>query len=340
MDDKVAEARGHRPRVADPPARLDLADLPGPSFFMRMARQITLRAPRGRYRLSHELGQLPVRRFRGWFPIAAGRASFFCDLRDSIAREVWFTGRYEPQEAALIETVLQAGMTFVDAGANWGYFSLLAAARVGSGGRILSFEPDPRLAVLLRANLRALGVEAAVCEIALADAHGELRLAGFAASQDNHGTSRLVGANAAGGTAGTDCFPVRAEALDDVLDRLQVGQVDLVKMDIEGGEALALEGMRLGLAAGRYRRLLLEVHPGLLADHGSSVREVIQPLQAAGYHAWRIDHSLAATRQAAYRRDFSLREALRPFSPDDAWDAWPHLLWLAPGVSLEVASGR
>jgi len=316
------------------PDTLNLASLPGPSVMMRAARQVTLCAPLGRYRLSAGLARMARRRFRGWFPTAAGVASFCCDLQDAIAREVWFTGGYEPQEAALLAALLQPGMTFVDAGANWGYFSLLGAALVGSGGRLLSFEPDPRLAMLLRSNLRACGRETSARETALAEAPGASRLAGFAAAQDNHGLSRLV----ADAAPGPDCFTVRTEALDQVLDDLHIEHVDLVKMDIEGGEALALQGMRRGLAQRRYRRILLEVHPALLTEQGRRVADVIEPLLAAGYRAWRIDHSQAVTRRAAYRRNFTWLQALRPFAPEDALDLWPHLLWLAPGISLPGAA--
>ena len=53
-------------------------------------------------------------------PADFGACCFQCDLRDGIMREVCLTGRYEPQETALLQQILQPGMTFVDVGANWG----------------------------------------------------------------------------------------------------------------------------------------------------------------------------------------------------------------------------
>src|ERR1700716_2774101 len=83
--------------------------------------------PRGRYRATPWISQYRTALFWGFWPDDLGPMWFRCDLRDLITREVCFTGRYEPQETALLRQILQPGMTFVDVGANWGYFSLVAA---------------------------------------------------------------------------------------------------------------------------------------------------------------------------------------------------------------------
>jgi hypothetical protein len=66
-------------------------------------------------------------------------------------------GNWELDVCALLERTLKPGMTFVDVGANIGYFSVLASKLVGSKGRVLAVEPDPRTVSLLRANLRRHG---------------------------------------------------------------------------------------------------------------------------------------------------------------------------------------
>jgi hypothetical protein len=96
--------------------------------------------------------------------------------------------------------------------------------------------------------------------------------------------------------------------------------------------------MRAGLTAGRYRRVLLEVHPSLLAGRGVAVRDVLAPLAAAGYQAWRIDHSPGAARRAAYARRVDPRAFLHPTSADEAVDSlWPHYLWVHPGDAAAIA---
>jgi FkbM family methyltransferase len=218
-------------------------------------------------------------------------------------------------------------MTFVDVGANWGYFTLLAAHLVGARGRVLSLEPDPRLFATLQENLALNAYDWALAlPVAAASAPGTLTLSGYDEAGENWGLSRLAEDGPGGQT-----FQVAAEPLDALLDRQGIDRVDLLKMDIEGAEELALRGMEKGLACHRYERLLLEVHPTILAERGRSVADVCAPLTEAGYRGWRVDHSPAATRRAAYARELQPRDFLGPIDLTTALDAWPHLLWLAPG---------
>jgi FkbM family methyltransferase len=258
---------------------------------------------------------------------------FACDLRDSIAREVCFTHRYEPQETALLQSLLRPGMTFVDVGANWGYFTLLAAGLVGRGGRVVSLEPDPRLFALLRANLARNGLDfVAARQVAAADRPGTLHLEGFDEEAGNWGLSRLTDRPAAA------TFAVAACPVDALLDELAIDRIDLLKMDIEGAEDLALQGMQEGLKRQRYQRILLEVHPTLLAEKGRSVEDVFARLTGAGYRAWQIDHSPEATRQAAYARIIHPDTLLRSMEAVVKGDAWPHWLWSMAGLGpLETA---
>jgi FkbM family methyltransferase len=312
-------------------------------------------------------------------PSSMGGQWFLCDLRDSIAREVCFTGLYEPQETAVVRAVLKSGMTFVDVGANWGYFTLLAAHLVGRAGRVLSLEPDPRLFQTLSSNVAMNRLsQVRALQLAAADAPGLLNLAGFDERQGNFGLSRIVesknpksearnpkqiqstksqisnqevpdiGASdlgfvsdsgfrisdlAMGAGAGMDgcrIFPVAARPLDHVLAEAGIDGIDLLKMDIEGAEGMALRGMQETLHRRRVRRLLLELHPSQLQEHGQSAAEIIGRFQEWGYAGWRIDHSPKRTRRAAYHRTASLRDILRPLEPHRVLDRWPHLLWVSP----------
>src|SRR5262245_56723365 len=127
------------------PRRNPVNVLPSAPPWVRLAARVIRRLPAGRYRAMNQIHRLSQSAFWMRSPKRLGGWSFQCDLRDSIAREVCFTGRYEPQETALVQAILKPGMSFVDVGANWGYFTLLAAHKVGVKGRVVSLEPDPRL---------------------------------------------------------------------------------------------------------------------------------------------------------------------------------------------------
>jgi methyltransferase, FkbM family len=289
--------------------------------------------PAGRYRLMNWLSsRRPSQPFRMRMATELGGLSFLCDLRDAIAREVCFTGRYEPQDTALIQSLLASGMTFVDVGANWGYYTLLAAHLVGPLGRVVSFEPDPRLFPVLSENVSYNRLEQVTAlQVAAADEAGLLILSGYEEDCENRGLSRLVEQEA--GTNGRT-FRVQARPIDAMLDELDVETVDLLKMDIEGAEELALRGMLKGLERHRFRRIVLELHPSILAERGRTAQDVMSLLTDAGYCGWHLDFSPAANRRAAYARALNLREFLKPLKDVNTLDAWPHLLWLAPDVEL------
>ena len=61
--------------------------------------------------------------------------------------------------------------------------------------------------------------------------------------------------------------------------------------------------------------------------------EAVAPLREAGYRQWRIDHSAAASRRAAYGRVCRPEELLHPMAPGEPLDAWPHVLWISPRVA-------
>jgi FkbM family methyltransferase len=228
-----------------------------------------------------------------------------------------------------LRELLTPGACFVDVGANWGYHTLLAAHLVGAGVRVISFEPDPRLFPVLRRNLsrnNLLHVKA--LQVAAADGEGVLQMAGFDAAQGNFGVSRLV----ANGD-GANLFQVAARALDDILEEERISRADLLKMDIEGAEGLALQGLTGYLKAGRVRRILLELHPAQLAERGETAAAIIEKLQSYGYQGWKIAHSLADYRRVAYSRKTAVKEFLSPLKPDESLDDWPHILLYAPGES-------
>jgi FkbM family methyltransferase len=298
---------------------------PAEPRWLAAAAGIVRRLPRGRYRAMDALSRaVHVPAFSARFPRSDCELVFECDLRNSLAREVYFTGQYEPQETALIEALVRPGNTFVDVGAHWGYFSLIASQRVGGAGRVISIEADPRLFRTLSRNVRDNElVQIEPVHVAAAAETGVLRMSGYREQDDNWGVSRLLGSAP---SDGPNVFDVPTASIDALLDKRGITTVDVLKMDIEGAEALALRGMEAGLRAGRYRMMVIELHPAALTDFGSSVAVLVELISGFGYRAWRIDHSKLAMRRSAYRK-VALRDLLTPWTTASQVDAWPHLLW-------------
>jgi FkbM family methyltransferase len=300
-----------------------VADRLAPLWIRTLARIIP-RLPMGRYFLVHHLRRLAGPPFVMRVTPELGGFAFLCDPRDSVAREVCFTGRYEPQETQIASRLLRSGDVFVDVGANWGFFTLAAAYLVGTAGRVIAYEPEPRLFELLTTNLALNRIQSVrPRQLAVAAGRGTLRFAAFHADGGNWGVSRSVGS-----TTPAD-FECRTVALDDELDAEQIGPVQLTKIDVEGGEADVLLGMRRGLRERRYRYVLVECHTDLLAERGISETDCLAPLFDAGYRVWAVTHTPAAHRLAA-RRSLTARELMRPYDRGEPLGAWPHVLAAAP----------
>jgi FkbM family methyltransferase len=284
--------------------------------------------PFGRYQLANAVAKLASGPFLARLPNDLGGSTFICDLQDTISREVCFTGRYEPQETQLAMRLLGPGKIVIDVGANWGYFTLVCAHLVGRNGRVLALEPHPRLSAMLTENAAANALtQVSVLKLAAGAQSGTRRFVDFDARGGNWGLAR-----AAQQSEASD-FECESAALDGLLDAQGFGTVDLIKIDIEGGEVDAIRGMTDGLHRHRYKYVLLECHPAELAGLGATIDQCLDPFTRAGYRGWRIDHSPEMHRRAAMSA-IPASELLTPIDPQSlASDAWPHLLWAAPGCS-------
>lgn len=145
---------------------------------------------------------------------------------------------YEPHVTRALQHYLRPGIVFLDIGANLGYFTLMAATTVGPMGRVIAFEPNPRNRELLTRSLAANDLtNVELYPFAVSDRREVVRLA--TGVHDSNG--RVVAAGEGGAPTGSDPWLIEAVPLDALLGDLP--RLDLIKMDIEGAEPKALQGM-------------------------------------------------------------------------------------------------
>jgi FkbM family methyltransferase len=177
------------------------------------------------------------------------------DLRDNLQRTLWFTGTYEPGLLRALTAELRPGDVFVDVGAHVGVHSLTAARRLRElgGGRVIAFEPtdDSSAAVRLAAARNDLPVE--VVRAGLGEADGMIELRG-----DPRYGAADAGVRSQFGE-GDVVATAPLLAFDGWAERNRLDRLDVVKIDIEGAEILALRGMRESLKRLRPRLLAIEV---------------------------------------------------------------------------------
>lgn len=207
------------------------------------------------------------------------------DPNDLVSQNILVDGTWESQSAAIIAEHVPDGGVFVDVGAHIGYYTLKGAMKAGPNGKVVSVEPNPLTLKVLRRNLQSNSFQNIILkEVAVSDRETTLDL--YSVREVNTGMSSISKANAGKSESKLDVFKVPARPLDAILSEVGVTRVDVVKLDIEGAEALALRG-----AVGTLKRfrpvLLLEWDDPQLRQLGSSTNELAKYLNELGYREGR-----------------------------------------------------
>ena len=190
---------------------------------------------------------------------------------------VYSLGMYEPLTRRVLESLFQPGMVFVDGGANVGWYSLLASRRIGDAGLVHAFEPHPGAYEVLMANIgrnRAHNIKP--WNVALGSGPGTAVL---------HGSTE-PGSHTLLQTCATECYTVSVVALDDVLGD---ARVDIIKLDLEGSEIQALQGMEKILQRLRKPVLVIELASDWLNRAQVSAWDITEYLKAHRYRLKAID---------------------------------------------------
>lgn len=171
-----------------------------------------------------------------WAPVTSGTLRLewgqlqVPSFGEPISFFLWAEGAYEPEVVRCIARELHSGGTFIDVGANVGALSL-QVARQTRDVEILAIEPSQREYRCLEANLRSVPSSRAIRALAAAQP-GALSLA--------QQPARSFGSNYVAGDGQGTSIP--AITLDSLLDDLPGDDPLVIKMDIEGYEAMALQG--------------------------------------------------------------------------------------------------
>jgi FkbM family methyltransferase len=164
-------------------------------------------------------------------------------------------GRYEPSFTNAFLRESKSAPVIYDIGSNIGYFSLLAALNKNS--KIYSFEPVPKVAEQFRLlmGLNGLSEKVKLSEVALSNELGKIKMVTPGAHEQGLMVSALRGQK----VDIDDSILVDMTTLDHLVFEENFPPPDLIKLDVEGAEAMVLDGGERTLMYHKPR-LLIEVH--------------------------------------------------------------------------------
>jgi FkbM family methyltransferase len=191
---------------------------------------------------------------------------------------VWFGYLYERELELFLHRNLKEGDTFIDVGANYGHFSIVSATRVGQRGHVYAFEPLPQLSPAatfaqdvygkcLKWHSVALGSSAHRSQISIPGTH---RLGKSSLRSNNLGQSDQL-------------IDIEVRVGDDELANSEIRGLTILKMDVEGYEREALEGLTLTLK--RFvSYAVVEVSPAWIGGQ-KGVQDIFGFMSGMGFQA-------------------------------------------------------
>jgi len=217
------------------------------------------------------------------------------DVAKKMQRIFYLQKIYEPYVSNYIRNTLKEGDVFIDIGANVGIYTLLAARITGTQGRVYAFEPEEENFRTLRENVKRNNLHTVLCvQKALSNTEGTMT---FYVNPLNDGGGGLVHS----GTYYDDKkawskkqiqkrFPdveltkkVAVVSFDAFAKEHNLTNVFLIKIDVEGGELLVLEGMQDMLEQKCAPRIICEV-----SEKGEQIRALVEK---HGYAVYTLDEN-------------------------------------------------
>ena len=239
-------------------------------------------------------------------PFEVEGSKMYADPRDQVITPWLKKGVWEPLETALFRSEIGEGDVVVDVGANVGYYTLIAAQKVGKTGQVWAFEPDPDSFELLRRNVELNGYDnVQLVPKALGAKPGTLRLYRHPTNRGDH---RIYDP---GDTR--EAVQVAVTTLDQYFATRD--RVDLIKIDTQGAECTILAGAGQTLQRHDDVRLIMEYTPQYIRQMGADPAACLSGLDELGFAFYEILEF--AQNKAVVKTDLDTLRARYPESKDD-----------------------
>jgi FkbM family methyltransferase len=196
------------------------------------------------------------------------------------------TEEYEPAVWLHLMNEVRAGDVIADVGAYIGLYTIALAKRVGQGGRVIAFEPDPANFTALKehVSLNSLADRVETRSEAVGASTGQVKFAANASSESSVANSMF------GPTSGDECI-VQCVSLDEIFAETRL---DILKIDVEGYEEKVIAGaLRLLKDDSRGpRAIFIEVHPYAWDTAAMTSDSLLGLLDDCNYQVWDLAGNL------------------------------------------------
>lgn len=214
-------------------------------------------------------------------------SKMYVNAKDTGMVPFLLAGSYEEYGTKLFLDSIKPGMVIVDVGANFGYYSLIAAGALrglGDGGQVYAFEPEPGNYELLLKNIEINGyTNITPSQSAVSASTGRASLYLDSRNLAGHSLSSECIIH------GDDSVQIETSTLDDFfMHRVGKTKVDILKIDTQGAEGLVLEGA-WGILDGNRAKIFMEFWTRGLENNGAVPVALLRTVVDHGYSINIID---------------------------------------------------
>ena len=189
-----------------------------------------------------------------------------------------YCGLYDYDEMNFLLRYLRSEDLFIDVGANIGIYSLLACSIIDRG-QVYSFEALSTNYQRLQENIELNNfTQAKLFSLAISDRSGNISF-----NVTGNDSTAFIGEDSQANT-----IVVPTDTLDNIAKNIEIDNLTLVKMDIEGAELLALKGARSLLQQQRPEVWILEIND-TVEHFGHTKKDIIDFLQSYNYDLYHYD---------------------------------------------------
>ena len=216
-------------------------------------------------------------------------ARFYGVLPEAVTSMVWRFGYFDPGTSINILRELKEGGVFIDVGAHFGYFTMLASSIVGEHGKVVAIEAMPSTFERLQKNIAENGLEhnCTAINCAAFDKLTELEFSDYGLAFSSLNSAFGIRNRSVRSNEPVRRISIKTETIDSLVSRLELDTVDVVKIDAESSEYFVLNGMR---------KLLEEKHPTLIVElgdegvvgAGKTTNDILRLLEGFGYSAYEL----------------------------------------------------